>query len=329
MLIQRSLVLMALFSSVVATAQLQLTLPRNLNAAYEKGTRTSNGKPGSKYWQNTGNYNLEINFNPDTRLLTGKVDIEYINNSPNTLQHILFKLYPNIYKKGSIRSTPVRPTDITDGVRISSLQCNGATIDSNKLQIDGTNLTVPVSPLAPGGTMRFSIQYAYTLNKTSHIRTGEVEPGAYFIAYFFPRIAVYDDIDGWNREPYTGPQEFYNDFCNFKAAITVPVNYVAWATGELANCSEVLNDTYCQRLQKAEQQDDVINIIDTVDLQQKNITRQNAFNTWKFSATNVTDFAFAVSDHYIWEIDQCGGRWIYKKKNAGRCCFQAGTQRLL
>lgn len=300
-MIQRSLVLMALFSSVMATAQTKLTLPRNLPAAYEKGTRTSSGQPGSKYWQNTGNYTIDINFNPDTRLLTGKVDIEYTNNSPNTLQHILFKLYPNIYKKGSIRMMPVRPSDITDGVRISSFQYNGTTVDSNKLAIDGTNMTAPVSPLAPGGTMRFSIQYSYTLNKTSHIRTGEIEPGADFIAYFFPRIAVYDDIDGWNREPYTGPQEFYNDFGNFKAAITVPVNYVVWATGDLANCNEVLSDTYCQRLQQAEQQDGIIYIIDSNDLKQKNITRQNAFNTWKFSATNVTDFAFAVSDHYMWK----------------------------
>jgi hypothetical protein len=300
-MIQRSLVLMALFSSVMATAQVKLTLPRNLLAAYEKGTRTSSGQPGSKYWQNTGNYTIDINFNPDTRLLSGKVDIEYINNSPNTLQHILFKLYPNIYKKGSIRLMPVRPSDITDGVRISSFQFNGTSVDSNKLSIDGTNMTAPVSPLAPGGTMRFSIQYSYTLNKTSHIRTGEIEPGADFIAYFFPRIAVYDDIDGWNREPYTGPQEFYNDFGNFKAAITVPVNYVVWATGDLANCNEVLSDTYCQRLQQAEQQDGIITIIDSSDLKQKNITRQNASNTWRFSATNVTDFAFAVSDHYMWK----------------------------
>lgn len=301
MFIQRSLVLIALVGSVMANAQVALTLPRNLRAAYEKNTRTATGQPGSKYWQNTGNYNIDINFNPDSRLLTGTVDIEYFNNSPNTLNQIVFKLYPNIYKKGSMRTMPVKPADITDGVHISSFQYNSTTLDSNRLRIDGTNMVVPVSALAPGGTMRFHIQYTYTLNKTSHIRTGEIEPGADFIAYFFPRIAVYDDIDGWNMEPYLGPQEFYNDFGNFTVGVTVPVNYVVWATGELANCNEVLNDTYCQRLQAAEQQDGVVNIIDSTDLQQKNITRQNAANTWKFSATNVTDFAFAVSNHYLWK----------------------------
>ncbi|MBO9199672.1 MULTISPECIES: M1 family metallopeptidase [Niastella] len=300
MSIKRSLVILALIGSLGANAQVTLSLPRNLPAAYEKGTRTATGEPGSKYWQNTATYNLEINFNPDTRLLTGKVDIDYVNNSPNTLQQIVFKLYPNIYKKGSMRMMQVKPADITNGVHISSFQFNNTTIDSNRLQIDGTNMSVPVTTLAPGGTMHFSIQYVYTLNKTSHIRTGEIEPGADFIAYFFPRIAVYDDIDGWNMEPYLGPQEFYNDFGNFNAAITVPGNYVVWATGDLANCNDVLNETYCQRLRTAEQQDGVVDIIDSADLKQKNITKSNAFNTWKFSANNVTDFAFAVSDHYLW-----------------------------
>lgn len=269
MLIKRSLVLLALIGSVRTNAQLAISLPRNIPAAYEKGTRTNSGEPGSKYWQNTGTYNIDINFNPESRLLTGKVDIDYVNNSPNTLQQIVFKLYPNIYKKGSMRMMPVRPADITDGVHISSFQVNNAVIDSNRLRAEGTNMTVPVPALAPGGTMHFTIQYVYTLNKTSHIRTGEIEPGADFIAYFFPRIAVYDDIDGWNMEPYLGPQEFYNDFGNFNAAITVPGNYVVWATGDLANCNEVLNEPFCQRLHTAEQQDEVVNIIDSADLKQK------------------------------------------------------------
>lgn len=299
--LRRLLILITLLGSITSESQVTLTMPRNLETANEKGTRTNTGKPGEKYWQNTGNYNININFDPATRLLTGKVDIEYVNNSPNNLNQIVFKLYPNIYKKGSIRLMPVKSADITDGVHISSFQYNGTAVDSNRLYISGTNMTVPVNGLAPGATMKFSIQYSYTLNKTSHIRTGEIEPGADFIAYFFPRIAVYDDVDGWNMEPYTGPQEFYNDFGNFNVSVTVPVNFVVWATGNLTNCSEVLNETYCQRLQTAEKQDEVINIIDSADLQQKNITKQNAFNTWKFSATDVSDFAFAVSDHYMWK----------------------------
>src|ERR1043165_2883052 len=143
--LRRLLILITLLGSITSKGQVTLTTPRNLEVANEKGTRTNSGKPGAKYWQNTGNYNININFDPATRLLTGKVDIEYVNNSPDNLNQIVFKLYPNIYKKGSIRLMPVKPADITDGVRITSIQSNGATVDSNRLHISGTNMTVPVS----------------------------------------------------------------------------------------------------------------------------------------------------------------------------------------
>lgn len=133
------------------------------------------------------------------------------------------------------------------------------------------------------------------------MRTGEIEPGAYFIAYFFPRIAVYDDIDGWNKYPYLGLQEFYNDFCHFKAAITVPEKYVVWATGSLKNCEEVLNADVCKRLINATQNDEVTTVISADDINANTVTAAHAANTWLFEATNVTDFVFATSDHYVWK----------------------------
>jgi hypothetical protein len=287
---------------MAATGQQRLPIPRNMEPVFEKETRSSRwGTPGPDYWQNAAHYDMRVNFDPVSRLVSGTVNIAYVNRSPNTLQQIVFKLYPNLYKKGNVRMMPVKPQDVTDGVHIESMQVNDTTVDSTHFQIMGTNMVVPVAPVPTNGMVQFSIKYSYTLNKTSHIRTGEIEPGADFVAYFFPRIAVYDDVDGWNMEPYLGPQEFYNDFDNFDVAITVPANYVVWATGDLTNSTEVLNPVYCQRLQTAEQQDGVVDIIDSIDLQQKNITRPNASNTWKFNATNVTDFAFAVSDHYLWK----------------------------
>src|SRR5438067_3391617 len=122
MLIQKWPLLIVSLLSIAANGQVALPVPRNLQTVYEKGTRTVTGEPGNKYWQNTGNYTINVNFNPDTRLVSGTVNIEYVNNSPNTLQQIVFKLYPNIYKKGNIRMMPVKPEDITDGVHIASLQ---------------------------------------------------------------------------------------------------------------------------------------------------------------------------------------------------------------
>jgi hypothetical protein len=109
----------------------------------------------------------------------------------------------------------VDSADLTNGVNIEQFSINGDPAKPEQRRINGTNMTVVIPPLLPGQSIRFTINYSYTLNKRSHIRTGEIDPGADFVAYFFPRIAVYDDIDGWNRYPYLGNLEFYNDFLPF------------------------------------------------------------------------------------------------------------------
>src|SRR6218665_723666 len=279
-----------------------LPAPVEIQATYTKGTRSETGRPGSKYWQNTADYNLDIHFDPATRLLSGAVDIVYYNNSPDTLKQIWLKLYPNVYKKGSPRSFTVKPEDESEGVIIDSLWIDGVNAPASKMNINATNAILGRQALASGRQIRFRTAYHYTLNKTSHNRTGEIEPNAAFVAYFFPRVAVYDDIDGWNTYPYTGAQEFYNDFCKFNASITVPANFIVWATGDLKNADEVLSPTYLARLAVAEKSDAVITVIDTVDLAKKNFTPEGKeFNTWKYEASNVTDHAFATSDHYVWK----------------------------
>ena len=315
MILKGQLFFLAIFFVLLqGIAQPALYIPRNIQDAFDKNTRSLTGKPGINYWQNAANYTVDVNFHPGTRELSGTVNIEYINNSPDTLKKILFKLYPNLYKKGSPRSVQdFDATDETNGVDIKSITVNGAENKTYKPVINGTNMIVSIEPLIPKKTVLFTINYSYTLNKGSHVRTGEIEPGAAFIAYFFPRIAVYDDIDGWNKNPYTGLQEFYNDFCQFKVNITVPKDYIVWATGGLLNCGQVFTEPYCQRIQQAEKSDEIITVIDSFDLQKGNITANNPTNTWQFKADNVTDFAFAVSNHYIWKsssliVDTATGR---------------------
>jgi hypothetical protein len=293
-------------------SQINLPIARNLKEPYNKQTRTSDGKPGKNYWQNTADYDIKISFDPATRFLSGTVAIDYTNNSPDTLKQIWFKLYPNLFKKGSVRLQPVDSADLTDGVKIVSLLINGIALEEEKKQVRGTNMIVTVPALPHGQQIQFSITYSYTSNKNSHIRTGEIDPGADFIAYFFPRITVYDDVDGWNQYPYFGRQEFYNDFCHFKAAITVPANEVVWATGNLLNAKDVLSPTVYQRLEQAEKNDAVVTVIDSSEF--ATVTNHSgATNTWQFEANDVTDFVFACSDHYMWHstslvVDKATGR---------------------
>jgi peptidase M1-like protein len=304
--------------SLQSNAQTALPVPLNIRQAIDKGSRTLTGRPGPRYWQNHADYTIRVRFDPSTRLISGSESIVYDNNSPDTLRQLLFKLYPNLYKKGSARLMPVRPEDLTDGVAISNLVIGGQPADAalntrRHRDADGTDLSIPIQILNPGQSTTVSLDFAYTLNKTSHIRTGQIDSGAFFVAYFFPRIAVYDDIDGWNRIPYLGPQEFYNDFCNFNVSVTVPGNYLVWATGDLLNRRDLLSPGINRRIDAAGVADSVATIIDTTDLARKGITRNADSNSWNFEARNVTDFVFATSNHYIWKasslvVDPATGR---------------------
>src|SRR5205814_8916150 len=117
---------------------------------------------------------------------------------------------------------------------------------------------------------------------------------------------------GWNTYQYNGLQEFYNDFCHFKAAITVPNSQVVWATGNLLNAGQVLNEKVYQRVQQAEKSNDIITLIDSTEIANAT-THSNHTNTWQFEANDVTDFVFACSNHYMWHstslaVDKTTGR---------------------
>ncbi len=283
-------------------AQASLPVPRNIREAMDKGTRTVTGRPGAHYWQNRADYSIQVSFDPQTRLVSGRESIVYTNNSPDTLKQLLFKLYPNLYKKGAVRLMPVKPEDLTDGMAVTNLNIEGQlSLADTRRAGGGTDMAVKVDAAVPGKVLHVTLEFSYTLNKTSHIRTGQVDSGAFFIAYFFPRIAVYDDIDGWNRNPYVGVQEFYNDFCNFTVSVTVPGDYMVWGTGDLLNRQDVLSAACNQRIDAAGEKDGTVTIVDTGDLVRRDIIRRADSNTWKFQATDVTDFVFAISNHYIWK----------------------------
>jgi hypothetical protein len=282
-------------------AQNSLPIPRNIRVAYEKGSRTENGIPGPNYWQNSADYDLKMSFNPSSRILNGIESLDYSNNSPDTLKSIYFHLNPNLYQKGATRAQKIDSTDVSSGVKITKISINGTIKKIGPSQYYSTLLRIDSINLLPKQKIHFDIEYNYTVNKGSHIRTGEVDSGAWFLAYFFPRVAVYDDYRGWNNFLYNGLQEFYNDFCNFRLNVSVPKNYLVWATGNLLNPEEVLAPKYSARLAKAEKSDDIVAIIDSTDVEAGDITANNSENTFRFEARNVTDVAFAISNHYVWK----------------------------
>ncbi len=288
-------------ASLQSFAQTQLPIPTNFRNSYLTHVRAMNGLPGKNYWQNRANYFIRVRFSPDTRQVSGHVDIEYLNNSPDTLSKIIFKLYPNLYKTESVRAKPISKEDLGSGVEIDSILINGRLVDPKAISIRGTNMTVKGVTILPLTKTTIKVKYSYLLNQGSFIRTGQVDDGAFVVAYFFPRVAVYDDIDGWNEYPYTGFDEFYNDYGNFHVEIAVPESYQVWCTGNLVNAGDVFNEKYLQLIEKAGETDSVVNIITEKDLAAKAINKKPGFNTWIFEVSDVVDVAFTTSNHYVWK----------------------------
>ncbi|MBB5394807.1 M1 family metallopeptidase [Mucilaginibacter sp. AK015] len=213
----------------------------------------------------------------------------------------MLKLYANLYKSNAMRNVFVSSEDVGDGINITAIEIDHQAKSDKEYSISGTNMHVKKVRLAPHHRVSIDIAYHYTLNKGSFLRTGQIAEGSYFIAYFYPRVAVYDDIDGWNEYAYLGKEEFYNDYGNFKASITVPDNYSVWSTGTLTNGKELYQPAILKKIEEAEKSDSVIDVINRDEIQNKNVTRHKEANTWNFEADNVTDLAFAVSDKYVWK----------------------------
>ncbi|MEO8111021.1 MAG: M1 family metallopeptidase [Ginsengibacter sp.] len=285
----------------------QLFTTTQVQNAYAKNTRTATGKPGNSYWQNEGDYKIEVNFNPATNVLNGNEKIIYTNNSPDTLKQVVIRLYPDLYKKGINRDSHIDDNDLTDGVSIDFFKIGEEVIDNfsdeAKAFHSGTNLIIkPLKIILPHTKTELHVQWHYTVNTGSQVRTGRVDSGSYFIAYFFPRVSVYDDIDGWDDWSYSGTQEFYNDFGKFNVDISVPKNYVVWATGNCTNAGENFSENILQKMQRAAASEAIVHVIDSLDYGGNTIFSAGTKGVWKFSADSVTDFAFAISDHYLWDV---------------------------
>ncbi|WP_300435500.1 M1 family metallopeptidase [Christiangramia sp.] len=250
---------------------------------------------------------MEIIFDPDTRELNGSSKISYSNNSPDTLSEIVIHTFPNIFKSGSARDRDIYDSDVSKGLILEELKIGNELVINNvknqngkQIYSEATFTVIPLKiPMLPNSKTELVVVWNYTLNKETHLRTGQTSDTGFMIAYFFPRIAVYDDIDGWNKYAYTGNTEFYNDFGDFEVEISVPENYLVWATGQLTNPSEVLKDKFYERFKAAQKSEQKIAIVDFSDIG-KDITLSKTDNTWKYSAKKVPDFAFATAKNYIW-----------------------------
>jgi hypothetical protein len=289
-------------ASLTHAAQAQTTglyQPRDIKRAYAKGTRAADGRPGPKYWQNRARYDITVQAAPPARDIRGRETITYFNNSPDTLKQLVLRIILNGHKPEAAREGDVSPDYLTSGVVIDSFRVAGQLRQLPTGLGTAPGVRLP-KPLAPHDSVKLAVTWHFPLSVQSG-REGMIDKTTYFLAYFYPRVAVYDDYNGWDRLPFLNDKEFYNDFNDYTLRVQAPANYIVWATGTLQNPKQVLQPAAAKRLEKSMTSEAVIHVATAVDLAKKNITAQQPLNTWVWKATDISDMTVGLSDHYVWD----------------------------
>jgi len=286
--------------------------------------RTGSGAPGQLYWQQEANYQISIELNDENQTIKGEEKIQYINHSPDRLDYLWVQLDQNVRQKESLGrlampfslSQRMHPyymrmflSDFEGGFHIEHVGDGLGNALPHTINYTMMRIDLP-EPLEPGGKADLEIKWWYRINdrmKDGGGRSGmEYFPAddnyIYTIAQFFPRMAVYSEVEGWQNHQFTGRSEFALPFGDYQVEITVPADHVVGATGVLTNPGEVLSDQEMDRLEKARNSlDEPVFIVTGQEALEAEEKKLDAQRTWIFQAENVRDFAFASSRKFIWD----------------------------
>ena len=233
--------------------------------AYEKETRQRNGLPGDTYWQYRSDYAIEASFDPASGIIKGSMRVTYFNESPDSLNILVFKLMQNIYKRGANRQIATEEINIHEGIKIENISFNDRPINENLLGISGTVMRLSLPEfIAKNSEAIITLDFATPLPKKSGFRSGAIDSTSFFAAYWFPQIAVYDDIFGWDIDEYVGTPENYNDFSNYLVEITIPSHYNIWATGEHINKKEIFSSEILKKINVSKRSGNPVMIIEEI-----------------------------------------------------------------
>jgi hypothetical protein len=286
--------------------------------------RAGSGAPGSRYWQNKADYDLRATLDTATKSVRGEMTLRYTNHSPDTLRFLWLQTEQNAFRANSLNSY-IFPQDSRFGARefaggytfarIEQVLGSGAKARRVKPKVRENETMTKVDfaePLAPGKTATIEIAYRFPVPEHGADRMGR-EGSLYEIAQWYPRAAVYDDVRGWNIEPYLGQGEFYLDYGDYNLSVTVPAGYIVAATGALENTKEVLPAAQVARLAEAAKGEKVINIITADELKSGAARPKSASGTftWKFKAKNVRDAVWAASPEFQWDASSYKGSYAF------------------
>lgn len=276
--------------------------------------RSASGQPGAQYWQNRADYKISVVLDTTKKEVKGSVAISYKNNSPDPLKFLWLQLDQNIYREDSRAQATSLITggrwanrEFTQGDEISSVEVvmdGKATKAKYTISDTRMQLWLPKTLTAKTGKAEIKINYAFSVPKYGTDRMGRLNTKngwIYEIAQWYPRMCVYDDIEGWNTLPYLGAGEFYLEYGNIDYTITAPSNLIIVGSGELKNPSECLTATVQSRLQQAKASDKTVTIISAEELNGTSYYPKKASLTWHFVCNNTRDVAWAASKAFIWD----------------------------
>jgi hypothetical protein len=293
--------------------------------------RSGNGEPGPLYWQNRADYSIKAQLFEDSNRVRGSVTLTYTNNSPSALPFIWFQLDQNLFNPESrgFARTPATgrsrygdsKSPFVGGYRIWNVKVvsvkDGKPVETTVEPIvTDTRMQVrlPSDLKAKGDVVRISMDYEYTVPPYGADRTGilKTEKGnIYAIAQWYPRVCVFDDLNGWNVQPYLGPSEFYLEYGDFDVSITAPASHIVVASGELLNPVDVLTATQLKRYREAQQSEKTVAIRSKEEVGVASSRPDKPTLTWRYRIQNARDFAWASSKAFVWDaarINLPGGK---------------------
>lgn len=292
-------------------------------------TRSGSGAPGPKYWQQQADYVINAELNDENQSITGSETITYTNNSPDPLKYLWIQLDQNINEQGN-NTQKTSTNSVTNNINTKAIAGNAGLYDFDggfkiKFVKDASGKALPYfinqtmmrvdlpKPLTTGQKVSFSIDWSFNIN--DRVRGATPNDGRsgmeyfpkddnylYIIAQWFPRMCVYDDLIGWQNKQFLGQGEFTLSFGNYQVNLTVPADHVVAGTGMVQNLKEVLTSEQYSRFEKAKTSfDKPVVICNQQEAMQREKSKSKQKKTWKFTADNVRDFAFATSRKFIWD----------------------------
>ncbi|MEM0929528.1 MAG: M1 family metallopeptidase [Pseudomonadota bacterium] len=300
--------------------------------------RAATGEPGPAYWQQRADYDIEVQLDEEAKRIEASEDITYTNNSPHELRYLWVQLDQNRFADGSTARMSERLADIgrrpggsgTPTVSFAAMQRleelervdhgfkigEVTDVDGNPLKttIVDTMMRIDLpEPLAPGGEIAFTIPWSFNIINESVVggRGGyesfpveaevPTDDTIFFLAQWFPRMTAFTDYEGWHNKAFLGRGEFTLEFGDYDVAITVPADHIVSATGVLQNAGSVLTRQQRRRLEEAKTADSPVFIVTPDEAKENEEEGTTRMKTWRFSAENVRDFAWASSRKFIWD----------------------------